>query len=322
MVDLPRLLTWILAHDRYRGLVISCGEPPTLRRGELGVVWDGDIDTGTLAQLLACGIPRVEFAANAEVPDERIEAWQRLFDGRVAPRRRRRLPSLLGGGVVLDGHEIPLARRAVLGLSLHPPFDLAADHDARSVAALALLGVTPEQLADAELTDAENRGNLLVASDCTACGVCVLSCPEGALLLTHEHGASTLRHDQAACRGCGECIALCPVSALSSPGLLTLADALAGQQVLLATVATRVCSRCGQRHDGDGELCELCAFRRRNPFAALSPEQIRPRSNESGRGRRPGFLDSQPVGFKEGEGYEPPSQRGRGRDDDGHRHEA
>jgi Pyruvate/2-oxoacid:ferredoxin oxidoreductase delta subunit len=47
---------------------------------------------------------------------------------------------------------------------------------------------------------------------CTACGDCVVYCPEG--ILTHV-GDTSCTIDEDYCKGCGLCVAQCPRSALA-----------------------------------------------------------------------------------------------------------
>ncbi len=50
----------------------------------------------------------------------------------------------------------------------------------------------------------------LVSSDCTACGACLLTCPEHALVAGIP---LQVRADR--CSDCGECIEVCPVDAIT-----------------------------------------------------------------------------------------------------------
>ena len=51
--------------------------------------------------------------------------------------------------------------------------------------------------------------SLTVTSACTACGACLLTCPEHALVPTVP---LQVRADR--CTSCGECIEICPADAL------------------------------------------------------------------------------------------------------------
>ena len=48
-------------------------------------------------------------------------------------------------------------------------------------------------------------------SECSACGICVDTCPEGALDIVGD--LATLV-DEDACVGCGECMEECPMGAI------------------------------------------------------------------------------------------------------------
>jgi Pyruvate/2-oxoacid:ferredoxin oxidoreductase delta subunit len=58
------------------------------------------------------------------------------------------------------------------------------------------------------------REPLTIGPDCTACGACLLTCPEHALR------PAALRPVvlASACTGCGECVEICPVDAITLDG--------------------------------------------------------------------------------------------------------
>lgn len=108
---------------------------------------------------------------------------------------------------------------------------------------------------------------------CDTCGVCVRACSNGALSLAGAEGESVLVQDASACRGCLDCVSLCPRDALSAAGARTLGEVMAEPCLELARVATSECLRCHVQHSGpEGSLCEICAFRRTNPFGAVRPQ--------------------------------------------------
>ena len=44
-----------------------------------------------------------------------------------------------------------------------------------------------------------------ITSECTGCGICILTCPQGAL-----GPGNPKRLDASKCRGCGKCVRACP----------------------------------------------------------------------------------------------------------------
>ncbi|MDR7300668.1 4Fe-4S binding protein [Haloactinomyces albus] len=51
---------------------------------------------------------------------------------------------------------------------------------------------------------------LTISSDCTACGACLLTCPEHAL----RPAAGRPRVVAEQCTACGECVEICPADAI------------------------------------------------------------------------------------------------------------
>lgn len=50
-----------------------------------------------------------------------------------------------------------------------------------------------------------------IGASCTACGACLITCPERAL--GAAPGRPTVRHDR--CTDCLECVEVCPVAAIT-----------------------------------------------------------------------------------------------------------
>lgn len=110
---------------------------------------------------------------------------------------------------------------------------------------------------------------------CTACRVCVLACPEQALSLAVDADLATLTQLPMNCSGCEECVQACPEDVLAVAHGLSWAEQLDDTSVPLATVHTSVCGRCGARFPSwQGEYCEVCTFRRDNPFGMHLPPQV------------------------------------------------
>lgn len=124
--------------------------------------------------------------------------------------------------------------------------------------------------------DLPGVGLMLAASDCIAAGVCVRSCPEGALVLTEVGGVATLALDAGACSGCRACVAACPTKALVVEGKAGWRALLDDVPRVVAEVAVRTCRRCGAsfRAGRSRELCPPCAFRREHPFGSVPPDQL------------------------------------------------
>ncbi len=66
-------------------------------------------------------------------------------------------------------------------------------------------GAAPHLLAAASLGE-----TVRISAVCTACGACLVTCPEGALRRAPKRPAV----DNAACTGCWACIEICPAGAI------------------------------------------------------------------------------------------------------------
>jgi len=53
----------------------------------------------------------------------------------------------------------------------------------------------------------------VITDDCTACGACLLTCPEHAIVV-----GLPLRVRADRCTSCGECVEVCPADAVLPPG--------------------------------------------------------------------------------------------------------
>ncbi len=291
MADPTRgLLRWLGAHDPIRRLLLVCPEVPLPRveRGTVAVRAHrclGECDIGLPAQLLVSGVERV-LTLPCEDAQVRVSTWQQQLPDVQAfhtPRRGRRPAEVLVLG------DIPLPRRALLGLSTRGTLDLSQDEPARALTAVKILqeqgratvsgppggaaGTTAVAVAGPPVEAAAAAG--LVVDGCTACGVCVRACPHDALALEHDGGTSTLTHLAESCRSEHQCVALCPVDAFTVTGHLSLASVLEQPVRVLTTVATSPCRRCGARHPStDGPLCPACRFREADAFGSALPPGV------------------------------------------------
>jgi len=89
-------------------------------------------------------------------------------------------------------------------------------------------------------------GVLRATNGCTACGVCVRTCPTRALSLGAGSSSTELVLDPAACTGCGLCVGTCPEGVLGVDQGVDL-DLLDGGCVPIARVELAACPDCGQK---------------------------------------------------------------------------
>lgn len=282
------LIRWLHAIEVPGVVVLACSHaaPPVVSDTAAGVVVDGciaDVALSLPAQLLACGVSKILVGACPERPEDaarQLALWSEVFDT-VGPAPDGARPRRRHAGPVFDLRSPAVSRRSLFGLRSRtaPPFDLAGDDVARGIEAMRILRDGGRARFDAAAAGPSDRAGVAIEADgCTACGVCVRACPEGAMVLTHEGGVSALHHRRDACRADRACIRLCPESALRVTAELSVVDLLDDPLVepfaVLATVATSVCSRCGARHpSSDGPLCPTCRFRRANPFGSSTPRR-------------------------------------------------
>lgn len=288
--DLTSLLRWLADQpDRPNvGLVCSHEAGPVWAPSDALVVrLDGcaaelsaasylEAAAGGVAQLtvLASVCPRVERIGTTIAEANRLlSAYPgvRLVVCKTERERRHRRAH------VYDMHRLPVSRRRLLFLarldhSWVP--DVCAEQRARSLAALRHLasnGVSPSATHELPAPSAA-----LVATECTACGVCVRACPTGALRLDQtdsDAGAFTLKSLVSRCVDCGRCVALCPSGVLVRTGQVDWAQLLDDTFETVATGSVRRCAHCGGNFaDSEAsQYCPPCLFRMENPFGSRGP---------------------------------------------------
>ncbi|MCC2307911.1 DUF362 domain-containing protein [Cellulomonas chengniuliangii] len=272
-----------------------------------------DLPASALLELVLRGTrveARLEGCERPDLAARSVDDANRLLTSCARPERVALSSSRAGAGAedpVLDVRALPLPRRALLSMSAGPSGAAAArppraaTERERMLDALRSLTAPPPRVRPAPGSGSEPPARprqprqrdtldqhpapsaMLAASGCTGCGVCVQSCPADALRLEGSPADDgrvrvTLRHLPASCLDCGECVARCPHGALESTGRHTWAGLLACLPQFLASEVLRECARCAEPlpSDSTGSLCEICAFRRANPFGARLPPGVAP----------------------------------------------
>lgn len=104
---------------------------------------------------------------------------------------------------------------------------------------------------------------IAVSDRCQAHGVCARLCPTGALRLSPQGNTLQLSFDAWQCIDCGACELACPESALAfeAPAWRPFAE----EVIVLSTLQTRECERCGEAFAGidtsndNSALCAHCS---------------------------------------------------------------
>lgn len=101
-----------------------------------------------------------------------------------------------------------------------------------------------------------------VSSRCDGCGLCASLCPTDALRTEASGDLRTLTFQPAACLDCGLCDRTCPQSALERQLLPDTSSFLSGHRQILWESSQRACSRCGEPHTSEEDLCPACLKKR------------------------------------------------------------
>lgn len=105
---------------------------------------------------------------------------------------------------------------------------------------------------------------------CSACGLCAMFCPTGALVLAEDTTEFALAFRPSLCLDCGICTAACPEGAVAAVQQLPVQDLIAGPTRLLAAGALGACSDCGVGttvHPDEETRCSPC----RHGHGAVKP---------------------------------------------------
>lgn len=280
------LLRWAARQPPGRRLTLLCAENPASRAGEGPVRLDRCLTEVGLAlpvELLAAGIAAVGVQTDGcherAALDARVASWGALTATLERPDALAAVPADPAGASIVESRDLPVVRRrGLLGLGPAAAASRTGYVPDETATDSARLRAAARHLADAGLPGHQGVGLQLEAAGCTACGVCVRTCPEDALELSVTHGRARLAYRPSRCSGCGDCLVACEPGALSAPDERHHWSRLWEDGVQsLADFATERCSRCQHQYapqDGQG-LCPACSFRRAQPFGtALSAEAI------------------------------------------------
>ncbi len=242
--------------DRYASLEARPGRPLALyeslhREGRLAgqATWEVEQRYRALGLTPAHGeLPDhagVELAFLGHLAAAEAEAW-RAGERRLAARLRAKQRSFLRTHA---GAWLPQVGRA-----------LAAADDAF----YAVVGGLLSEFLSEELTGSkhESRVGLPTLEEpdaCTLCGLCVGSCPSGALRVFETEGETGLWLNPVLCVGCRRCARICPEGALSLSSEATATPGAAGvagrsRHHLLRRSPRAACPHCGRPTVSQAEL--------------------------------------------------------------------
>ncbi|MBM4462823.1 MAG: hydrogenase iron-sulfur subunit [Chloroflexi bacterium] len=84
----------------------------------------------------------------------------------------------------------------------------------------------------------------LDSSQCTACGLCALDCPTGALKFLSDEGSCRLLFEHRLCLGCGQCMEACPERCLHLENTLEIDRLCRAAEAIFESRLAR-CQECG-----------------------------------------------------------------------------
>ncbi len=97
---------------------------------------------------------------------------------------------------------------------------------------------------------------------CTACGTCAAVCPRDAIRVEWKGESTILSFKPSACTNCSLCRDACAEDAIGFEAEVWIADILQEEAEVIATIASRWCTICGDVISaGIGEVCPTCERR-------------------------------------------------------------
>jgi ferredoxin len=97
---------------------------------------------------------------------------------------------------------------------------------------------------------------------CTACGTCAAVCPRDAIRVESKGESTILSFKPSACTNCSLCRDACAEDAIGFEAEVWIADILQEEAEVIATIASRWCTICGDVISaGIGEVCPTCERR-------------------------------------------------------------
>ena len=97
---------------------------------------------------------------------------------------------------------------------------------------------------------------------CTACGTCAAVCPRDAIRVESKGESTILSFKPSACTNCSLCRDACAEDAIGFEAEVWIADILQEEAKVIATIASRWCTICGDVISaGIGEVCPTCERR-------------------------------------------------------------
>ena len=232
--------------------------------GHLTVLLDGCAEPNRSATVVAQWAELLEAAGRRGVIAQQIDAPLPSTSGRW--RRRRECP-------VYAASSVPTSRRRLLGLAGDSwPEPSTYPHERTAHALRRLLAGRPTPTGLHALSSGVPD---LRATGCIGSGVCVRTCPQDALDLhtqaTPEGERFTLTVDPHQCMDCTDCVDICPQAALKVTGERSWGELVDNDDLVVAQGPVLRCRQCRAPFAGAGTLCEVCTFRRSNPFGSWRP---------------------------------------------------